>query len=83
MAINSTLSRTLNTSATTLFVLVAVFIFGGEVIRGFIFALMFGVAFGTYSSIFISTPVLYETTKVKGPDGDVMEVEAPKKKIAG
>ncbi len=82
MALNSTLSRTLNTSATTLFVLVAVFIFGGEVIRGFIFALMFGVFFGTYSSIFISTPVLYETTKGKGPDGDVLEVEAPKKKIA-
>lgn len=46
----------------TIFVLIVIFIFGGEVIRGFVFALLFGIVFGTYSSLFVSTPVLYETT---------------------
>jgi SecD/SecF fusion protein len=83
MALNSTLARTMNTSMTTLFVLVVIFIFGGEVIRGFIFALLFGIGFGTYSSLFISTPVLYETTRRKGEGTDVQHAEAEKKKIAG
>lgn len=60
-AVNSTLGRTINTSLTTLFVLVIIFIFGGEVIRGFMFALMMGVVVGTYSSLFIATPVVYDT----------------------
>ncbi|UZH54376.1 protein translocase subunit SecDF [Salinimicrobium tongyeongense] len=60
-AINSTVSRTVNTSLTTLVVLLAIFIFGGESIRGFMFALIVGVIVGTYSSIFIATPVTYDT----------------------
>ena len=83
MALNSTLARTLNTSMTTLFVLVVIFIFGGEVIRGFIFALLFGIGFGTYSSLFISTPVLYETTRRKKDDREAHSSENQKKKIAG
>jgi SecD/SecF fusion protein len=83
MALNSTLARTMNTSMTTLFVLIVVFIFGGEVIRGFIFALLFGIGFGTYSSLFISTPVLYETTRKKGDETENQPVESGKKKIAG
>jgi len=83
MALNSTLARTLNTGMATIFVLIIVFIFGGEVIRGFIFALLFGIVFGTYSSLFISTPVLYETTRRKGVDDNVQPAETEKKKIAG
>ena len=59
-AINSTLARTINTSGSTFVVLLAIFIFGGEVIRGFVFALMFGVIVGTYSSVFIATPVAFD-----------------------
>ncbi|MEM6722315.1 MAG: protein translocase subunit SecF, partial [Bacteroidota bacterium] len=62
-ALNSTLSRTLNTSLTTLVVLLAIFIFGGESIRGFMFALIVGVIVGTYSSMFIATPIMYDTIK--------------------
>ncbi len=83
MALNSTLARTLNTGMATIFVLIVIFIFGGEVIRGFIFALLFGIVFGTYSSLFVSTPVLYETTKRKGADSDAAPAETEKKKIAG
>jgi SecD/SecF fusion protein len=60
-AINSTLGRTMNTSLTVLFVLIVIFIFGGEVIRGFIFALLVGVGVGTYSSVLIATPIVYDT----------------------
>ena len=60
-ALNSTLSRTLNTSLTTLLVLLAIFIFGGDSIRGFMFALIVGVIVGTYSSVFIATPVMFDT----------------------
>jgi len=59
-AINHTLSRTLITSGITFMVLLAMFIFGGEVIRGFAFALMFGVFIGTYSSVLNATPVAYD-----------------------
>lgn len=59
-SINATLSRTFSTSMSTLVVLIAIFIFGGETIRGFVFAIMFGVIIGTYSSIFIAAPVAYE-----------------------
>lgn len=64
-ALNSTLSRTLNTSLTTLLVLLAIFIFGGDSIRGFMFALIIGVIVGTYSSVFIATPVMFDTQKNK------------------
>jgi SecD/SecF fusion protein len=59
-AMNSTLGRTFNTAGTTLVVLIAIFIFGGEVIRGFVFALMVGIAVGTYSSIFIASPIAFD-----------------------
>ncbi len=62
-AINSTLARTVNTAGTTLVVLLAIFIFGGEVIRGFIFGLMFGIAIGTFSSVFVATPIAYDMIK--------------------
>ncbi|MBO4615435.1 MAG: protein translocase subunit SecDF [Bacteroidales bacterium] len=58
-AVNSTVGRTINTSMTTLVVLLAIFIFGGESIRGFCFALLIGVIVGTYSSIFIASPMAY------------------------
>lgn len=58
LAINSTLSRTVMTSLTTLLALVALYILGGEVIRGFTFAMIWGIVVGTYSSIFIASPLL-------------------------
>lgn len=58
LSINETLSRTLMTSLTTLIVLIALYVLGGEVIRNFTFAMMFGVVIGTYSSIFIAAPLL-------------------------
>ena len=60
-ALNSTLSRTFSTSLSTFFVVLAIFVFGGDVIRGFTFALLIGVVVGTYSSLFIATPVVYDT----------------------
>ncbi len=62
-ALNSTFSRTFNTSFTTFVVLLIIFIFGGEVIRGFMFALMVGVVVGTYSSLFIASAITLDTTK--------------------
>ncbi len=70
-AINSTLARTVNTSGTTFVVLLAIFLFGGEVIRGFIFALMFGVVIGTYSSVFVATPIAYDLFSKKTCDKGV------------
>ncbi len=61
-ALNSTLSRTMNTSLTTLVVMVAIAIFGGEVIRGLAVALILGIAIGTYASLFIATPLMYDVT---------------------
>ncbi|MBQ9529894.1 MAG: protein translocase subunit SecF, partial [Bacteroidales bacterium] len=62
-AVNATLSRTLNTSITTLIVLLAIAIFGGESIRGFAVALTLGVIVGTYASIFIGTPIMYDLNR--------------------
>lgn len=61
LALNSTVSRTFSTSLSTFVVLLSIFIFGGEVIRGFTFALMVGVIVGTYSSLFVATPVVFDT----------------------
>lgn len=58
-AINSTLPRTINASGTTLVTVLMIFIFGGEVIRGFTFCLLCGIAIGTYSSIFVASPIAY------------------------
>ncbi|MEQ9186777.1 MAG: protein translocase subunit SecF, partial [Cryomorphaceae bacterium] len=62
-ALNSTLSRTLNTSLSTLVVLLMIFFFGGEVIQGFVFALIIGIIVGTYSSLCVATPVVVDLTK--------------------
>ncbi|MCX6325809.1 MAG: protein translocase subunit SecDF [Bacteroidia bacterium] len=66
MALNDTLSRTLNTGMTTILVLIAMFFFGGATIRGFLFAMLIGIVIGTYSSIFVATSLLYDTTKKTG-----------------
>ncbi|RCS26613.1 protein translocase subunit SecDF [Polaribacter sp. WD7] len=62
-ALSSTLGRTINTSLTTLLVMLAIFLFGGDSIKGFMFALIVGVAVGTYSSLFVATPIMFDTTK--------------------
>lgn len=62
-ALSSTLGRTINTSLTTLIVLLAIFLFGGDSIKGFMFALIVGVLVGTYSSLFIASPIIYDVSK--------------------
>tara|TARA_R110001599_G_scaffold298930_2_gene503778 strand:- start:3792 stop:6776 length:2985 start_codon:yes stop_codon:yes gene_type:complete len=62
-ALSSTLGRTINTSLTTLLVMLAIFLFGGDSIKGFMFALIIGVVVGTYSSLFIATPIMFDTSK--------------------
>ena len=80
-AISSTISRTLNTSLTTLIVLLAIFIFGGESIRGFMFALIIGVVVGTYSSVFIATPIMYDSLrKTKDRPRQALESKKPSEK---
>lgn len=64
-ALCSTLARTLNTSGTTLVTLLAIFVFGGATIRGFVFALLIGIIVGTYSSLFIATPLAYDMLPAK------------------
>jgi SecD/SecF fusion protein len=64
-ALNSTLSRTINTSLTIFFVLLSIFLFGGDTIRGFSFALLIGIVIGTYSSICIATPIVIDFDKKK------------------
>jgi SecD/SecF fusion protein len=78
MAINSTLSRTINTTLTVILTIVAMFIFGGAVIRGFMFALLVGIGTGVYSSVFVATALMYDTTKDKGvqPVEEVKEAKA-------
>jgi SecD/SecF fusion protein len=66
MAMNDTLSRTLNTGMTSILVLTAMFFFGGATIRGFLFAMVIGIIIGTYSSIFVATSLVYDTTKKRG-----------------
>jgi SecD/SecF fusion protein len=74
-ALNSTLSRTLNTSMTTFVVLLIIFVFGGESIRGFIFALMLGVLVGTYSSLYIASPIVVDLTDKTGTSLEEKEEE--------
>lgn len=64
-ALNSTLARTFNTAISTGLVLLAIFIFGGESLRGFMFALLIGILTGVYSTLFIATPLYYDTMKNK------------------
>ena len=75
-AINSTLGRTINTSGVTLVVLIVIFIFGGEVLRGFTFALLVGVISGTYSSVFNATPVAYDILMAQKRRKEKKELEA-------
>ena len=74
-ALSSTLSRTLNTSLTTLLVLVTIFIFA-EPLRGFMFSMIIGVIVGTYSSLFIATPIMFETAERSGLQQKIQEAEA-------
>ena len=64
-ALNSTLSRTFNTSLTTLVVVLCIFILGGSTIRSFTFAILLGIVIGTYSTLFVATPIAYELQKKK------------------
>lgn len=73
LALNSTLSRTLNTSLTTLVVLLSIFIFGGESLQGFMFAMIIGIIVGTYSSLFIATPVMFDFLKKSISSGNSKE----------
>jgi SecD/SecF fusion protein len=66
LALNDTLSRTMNTGIASILVLIIMFFFGGATIRGFLFALIIGIIVGTYSSIFIATSLVYDTTRKKG-----------------
>ncbi|MEM9937903.1 MAG: protein translocase subunit SecF [Pseudomonadota bacterium] len=75
LAINATMSRTLLTSTTTLLALLSIFIFGGEVLRGMSFALIFGVIVGTYSSIFVASTVLLMLPSLDRGDKPKREVE--------
>lgn len=77
MSLNQTLARTILTSVTTLIALIALWVFGGEVIRGFVDALMFGILIGTYSSVFVASPVLIylglrarDVQAPQGPDAE-------------
>ncbi len=70
MAINSTLSRTINTTLTVILTIVAMFIFGGAVIRGFMFALLIGIGTGVYSSVFVATALMYDTSHKGNADED-------------
>jgi len=79
-AVNSTLTRSFNTSGSTLVVLLAIFIFGGDTIRGFIFALLVGVLAGTFSSVFLSSPFAYVLMKGSKKDAEIEEAADSKKK---
>ncbi len=82
-SINSTISRTLITSMTTLIVVLILFIFGGEVLRGFSFALLIGILVGTYSSVFVATPTVVDLTKrTLGAAADKEQASARAKAVA-
>lgn len=66
LAMNDTLSRTLNTGVTSILVLIAMFFLGGATIRGFLFAMIIGIVVGTYSSIFVASSIVYDTTRKRG-----------------
>ena len=78
--VNSTLLRSINTSGSTLVVLLAIFIFGGETIRGFVFALLVGILAGTFSSLFIASPMAYILFHGKKADAKLLEASEKKKK---
>lgn len=75
IALNATLSRTINTTFAVLLTIFAMFFFGGAVIRGFMFALLIGIGTGVYSSVFVATALMYDTSKKRNVE------EEPKAKI--
>ncbi|MBO7082651.1 MAG: protein translocase subunit SecDF [Bacteroidales bacterium] len=79
-AVNSTLTRSFNTSGSTFVVLLAIFFFGGDTIRGFIFALLVGILAGTFSSVFLSTPVAYNLLKGHKQEKELAEAAEDNKK---
>ena len=81
-AINDTLSRTIMTSLTVFLTILILFIFGGEVTRGFAFAMLIGVVTGTYSSIFVAAPVLVDLAKGKALGGKEEKVTVTTQKAA-
>ena len=78
-AVNSTLTRSFNTSGSTFVVLLAIFFFGGDTIRGFIFALLVGILAGTFSSVFLSSPIAYNLLKGKKQEKELAEANETKK----
>jgi SecD/SecF fusion protein len=72
------LGRTFSTTATVILTLLSIFIFGGETIRGFIFAMLFGIFIGTYSSVFIASPITVEMSKLI----NLSRTKKEKKKLA-
>lgn len=81
-ALNDTLSRTFSTSMSVMVVLIAMFIFGGDTIRGFIFALLIGTVFGVYSTLFIAVPLAFDVymKRIKGKDKKLVADTVMKKK---
>ena len=79
-AVNSTLTRSFNTSGSTFVVLLAIFFFGGDTIRGFIFALLVGILAGTFSSVFLSSPIAYNLLKGDKKDKEIAEAAENNKK---
>ncbi|CAH0165747.1 protein translocase subunit SecD [Chryseobacterium sp. WG14] len=79
-SISSTLGRTFNTSFTTILVILAIFIFGGDNLRGFMFAMLIGIGFGTYSSIFIASAIAYDFLK-KGKEEEVHGKSTSEKEV--
>lgn len=80
-AINDTLSRTVMTSFATLLTVVVLFIFGGDTIRGFSFALLVGIVVGTYSSIFVAAPAMFDLSKIDSERREKLASEAASKQI--
>ena len=81
-SINQTFSRTIITSSTVLLTILVMFLFGGDVIRGFMFALLIGVGVGTYSSMFIASPIAYDMIRaVEGENREKIKAAAPVAKI--
>ena len=78
LSVNEMLGRTFSTTATVILTLLAIFIFGGETIRGFIFAMLFGIFIGTYSSVFIASPITVEMEKLTS----IGRIKREKKKLA-
>ena len=79
-ALNSTLSRTFNTTVSTLVVVLCIFLLGGATIRSFTFAIMLGVIIGTYTTLFVATPVAYEIQRRRmAKKGVVLETVTVKK----